>query len=131
MAELPSSWGLKTKKRSDGKLDIIGKDDAGKDYRVRTTDTPEVTDRDVAELKIADRENYPNRQAGVKAFVNHLCPQEDKSAPTFDNMATFDDSDWIAAAEPIVHAGLNRKGCTLGSTWAYRRGWEHAFGKEN
>ena len=130
MADLPKSWGLKTKKRSDGKLDIIGKDDAGKDYKVRTTDTPEVTQKDIQELKLADRENYPNREAGVKAFVNHLCPPEKKEV-TFNDMATFNESDWIAAAEPIVHAGFGRTGCSVGSTWAYRRGWDHAFGKDN
>jgi|SRR5579862_1723209 hypothetical protein len=129
--ELPSSWNLKTKKRPDGRLDIVGKDDSGNPYKVRTTDTAEVSQKDVEELKLADRENYPNREAGVRAFVNHLCPPDKKEAITLNDMTSFDESEWIAAAEPLVHAGLERKGCTIGSTWAYRRGWDRAFGKEN
>lgn len=134
MPELPQSWGLTTTKRKDGKLDIIGKTDAGADYRVRTTDGPEVTDKDVQELHDADRETYANRETGVKQFMEKLIgPPEHK--PSLQELAhsaaTFDDSDWIAAAEPIVHAGFERQRLTTGSTQKFRRGWEHAFGKEN
>lgn len=130
MPELPKSWNLKTRKRNDGKLDVVGKDDAGKEYRVRTTDTSEITERDVRELKAADRENYPNRQTAVREFVKNLCPPDKKEKSVLEHMVGFDEGDWIAAAEPIVHAGFGRKGCTVGSSYAYRRGWDHAFREE-
>jgi hypothetical protein len=132
--KLPSSWGLKTKKRSDGKLDIIQREDCGRESVVRTTDTSEITDRDLADLKAADRESYPNRDAGVRAQVKRLMGPE-ASKPNADDYVhqalAFDDSEWIAAAEPVVQAGLGRCGLTVGSTHAYRRGWEYAFGKDN
>ena len=134
MAEIPASWGLTTSKRTDGKLDIVGKTDAGDSYRVRTTDGPSVTERDLSELHDADRETYANRETGVRQFVEKLTgPPEHKMSlqEMAHAAATFDESDWIAAAEPVVHAGLGRKGLTTGSTRKYRRGWELAFGKEN
>lgn len=124
MAELPASWGLKTQRRTDGKLDIIGKTDEGQDYRVRTTDTPEVTEKDVSELRAADRENYANPDTRTYDYIKHLTAnpgQAEKDARDLD--------DWTAAAEPVVYAGLERKGSTVGSTAAYRRGWDRIFGE--
>lgn len=132
--KLPKSWGLKEKRRTDGKLDILGKDDFGKEYRVRTTDTPEITDKDLSELKAADRESYPNRQAGAKQLMKNLVGEPEKFLSPVEQVnaaLTFDESDWIAAAEPVVHAGLGRQGCTLGSTRSYRRGWERIFERSN
>jgi hypothetical protein len=131
MAELPGSWGLKTVPRQDGKLDIIGNDDAGNPYRVRTTDGPQVTETDVRELRDADREQYQQGEAGVKEAVRRLVGEEAKPMTVMEQMqaaATFDESEWISAAEPIVHAGFERKGSTVGSTWTYRRGFERIFG---
>ncbi|SRR5579871_695848 len=125
--KLPKSWGLKSKRRADGKLDIIGKDDAGQDYRVRTTDTPEITETDLKELHAADREAYPNREAGVRTFMRNLTGEPERHMTEMEKVhaaLNFDESDWIAAAEPVVHAGLGRQGCTLGSTRGYRRGYE-------
>jgi len=132
--KLPKDWGLKTKKRADGKLDIIQREDSGHESVVRVTDTSEITERDIADLKAADREAYPNRGAGVRAQVKRLVGNSDHK-PTPEDYVTqamaFDDSDWIAAAEPVVQAGLGRSGLTVGSTHAYRRGWEFAFGEDN
>lgn len=124
MAELPSSWGLKTKRRGDGKLDIVGKDDTGHDYRVRTTDTAEVTEKDVRELKAADRESYANPETRTYDYIKHLTANPKKA-----EQEARDLDDWTEAAGPVVHAGLERKGSTLGSTAAYRRGWDRAFGE--
>lgn len=124
MAELPGSWGLKTKRRGDGKLDIVGKDDTGHEYRVRTTDTSDVTEKDVRELKKADRESYANPTTRTREYVKYLMENPRKK----DVEDRFLD-DLTEAAGPVVHAGLERKGSTLGSTAAYRRGWDRAFGE--
>lgn len=125
--KLPRSWGLKTKKRSDGKLDILGKTDAGEEYRVRTTDGPEVTDRDVTELRAADREAYPDRKTGARTFVRNLISEAQQREQSREN--EFAD-DMVEAAGPVSFALLDRKGHSspfTGSTHAYRQGWEYAF----
>ena len=124
MANLPKSWGLKTKKRSDGKLDIVGKDDNGHDYRVRTTDGPVVTDTDLAELHAADRETYPDRRTGAKAFVDGLLAGGKQRDQAREN--AFGD-EMAEAAGPVSFALLDRKGHSspfTGSTEAYRKGFE-------
>lgn len=127
MPELPKSWGLKTQKRADGKLDIMGKTDAGEDYRVRTTDHDYVSDTDIAELHAADRETYTSREAGARAFCSSLCPKKE-DVPVIDQAMGFDDYEWIEAAKPVVAAGFGTK--TFGSTRAFRRNWDRVF-KEN
>ena len=121
VAELPESWGLRTQQRADGKLDIIGRDDAGSEYRVRTTDGDHVTERDLCELHAADREAYTSREAGARAFCNALCPREEK-VPMIDQALAFDDCEWIGAAEPVVAAGFGRR--SFGSTHNYRAGYQ-------
>lgn len=125
MAELPSSWGLKTQKRDDGKLDILGKDDTGHEYRVRTTDSPEVSERDVQELKAADRESYGNPETRTYDFVKKLTePGNRKKAE--DEARYMDDLTY--AAEPVCHAGFERGSLTVGSTAAYRKNYDKVFG---
>lgn len=101
MADLPASWNLKTKRRSDGKLDIVGKDDAGNEYRARTTDTSEVTEKDVSELKKADRESYSNPQTRTREYVKWLTsnPRKEEEEHKFEDELT-------ELAGPVVHAGL-------------------------
>jgi hypothetical protein len=128
MPELPKSWGLKKVKRSDGKLDIIGKDDAGSEYRVRTTDGPTITEKDVQELHAADREAYVNRAEGVKSFVGGLMADGKRREEAHN--ASFGE-DMAEAAGPVSFALLDRKGHSspfTGSTREYREGWERAFG---
>jgi len=126
MADLPKSWGLKAEKNAKGTLDIIGKDDAGNSYKVRTTDAGHVTEKDITELRAADRESYSNRESGAREFVRNLIgPQEDKSAEaTLEKQLNFDESDWIESAMPIVHAGFERKGCTVGFSHIPQRKWD-------
>jgi hypothetical protein len=127
MPELPSSWGLKTRKREDGKLDIVGKDDLGSEYKVRTTDTAEITERDIVELKDADRESYADKDKGAREFCSKIM-NHGKQREAAREEAFMDEL--MEASGPVVHAGLERKGLTVGSTSAYRRGWEQAFGNE-
>ena len=127
MAELPSSWGLKTRKREDGKLDIVGKDDLGAEYKVRTTDSAEITETDIQELKEADRESYPDKSRGAREFCNKLM-NHGKQRESARDEAFMDEL--MEASGPVVHAGLERKGLTVGSTRAYRNGWERAFGNQ-
>jgi len=133
MALIPKSWGLQTKKRSDGKLDIVGKDDAGQEYRVRTTDGPGITDTDIQELRDADRENYVgySRAEAARKYVSKITDYGNKQRKSRED--AFGD-DLVEAAMPVSYALLDRKGHSApftGSTAAYRRGWERAFGKEN
>ena len=133
MPQLPKSWGLKTKKRADGKLDIIGKDDAGQDYRVRTTDGPGISDKDISELRDADRETYAgySRHEAAKKYVGKIVDYGTRQKKARE--AEFG-ADLEEAAMPVSYALLDRKGHSspfTGSTSAYRRGWERAFGKEN
>jgi hypothetical protein len=133
LANLPESWGLKTSKRADGKLDILGKTDAGEEYKVRTTDGPQITDTDVQELRDADREAYSGctrddacRKA-VSKIVDYGKRQEQARNDAFGD-------DMVEAAGPVTFAMLDRKGHSspfTGSTRAFREGWEAAFGKEN
>jgi hypothetical protein len=94
MPELPSSWGLKTQQRPDGKLDIVGKDDTGHDYTVRTTDSPNITETDVQEIAAADRETTTAREF-VAGVVAHGRKREKDRADELEN-------DFSAIAEDIV-----------------------------
>ena len=96
MADLPSSWGLKKKKRADGKLDILGTDDAGSTYKVRTTDGPEVTDGDIKEIAAVDRE-----QTDARTFVNGVI--ENQRQLNSVREAAMED-EFSAVAEDIVGA---------------------------
>ena len=121
MPELPESWGLATKKRADGKLDIIGKADNGAPYKVRTTDTGAITETDIQELKAADRESYANRETGVRQFVSGLTEwgqgrEAAREAKLYDELTE--------AAGPVVYAGLEKKGSTTGTSRRYRQAYE-------
>lgn len=125
--ELPSSWGLKTKKRDDGKLDIVGKDDLGGEYRVRTTDTAEITERDVQELKDADRESYSDRSKGARELVSKIAAHGKKRQD--ESEASFTD-ELMEAAGPVVLAGLEREGSSVNFQRIPQWRWDLAFGKE-
>lgn len=126
MPELPKSWGLKTKKNARGKCEVWGKDDSGNDYKVRECDTASVTEKDVTELKAADRESYSNRESGAREFVKNLVgPQPDKNPEAqLTAQLEFDESDWIEAALPVVHAGFGRKGCAIGFSHIPQEKWD-------
>lgn len=126
MPSLPEDWGLTTKSRPDGKLDIIGKTDAGEDYKVRTTDGPGVTDTDIQELRAADREAYRNRSAGAREFVSGLVTHQQGKEKAREDAFMDDLTD---AAGPVVHAALEGRNLTFGSTKKYRQNYESVFGE--
>jgi hypothetical protein len=109
--ELPASWGLKTKKQKDGKLSVIGKDDAGNEYRARICDSGTVTPTDVAELAAADRERYANREDGARKFVDGLVAGG-KARRTAEEQLF--ENELVEAAGPIVRAGLEREQSFVG-----------------
>ena len=121
MAELPSSWGLRSKKRKDGKLDIIGKDDLGNDYRVRQTDGPAITERDVREIAAVDRE-----RTTAKEFVTDLV--RDGQARRETEERVFED-ELMEAAGPVVRAGLGSERSTVGYSRRYAANYSKAFGE--
>lgn len=129
MAELPAGWGLKTKANDKGTLDIIGKDDSGKEYKVRTTDKPYVSDTDVAELHDADRETYKDTSSGARAFVSQLTESAKKREQDRED-AFYDDL--TEAALPVVRAGFEREQSTVSLSGSYERGeryfrWKQQF----
>lgn len=120
MPELPSSWNLTTRPRGDGKLDIMGKDDAGREYRVRTTDAPGVTEHDIAEISAVDRE-----RTNAREFVRGL--MDNQSRINAAREARFQDS-LEDAAGPVVRAGLEREGSTVGYSRPYAANFDKTFG---
>jgi hypothetical protein len=125
MAELPSSWKLKTKRRTDGKLDVLGKTDAGEMYKVRTCESGAVTEADVRAIAECDRERYGSREEGARAFVKGLVDAGRAAREAQDN--TFQE-ELEDLAGPVVHAGLERSGTTVGSTRSYRKNYDKVFG---
>jgi hypothetical protein len=100
MASLPESWGLKTKPRADGKLDIVGKDVRGEEYVARTTETPGVTERDLQLLSIGNRETSTAKEvvqfyAGERENYNKRVAEESLDG-------------YMEGAEQVVHAGLHQ-----------------------
>jgi hypothetical protein len=124
MPELPSSWGLRKKKRPDGKLDILGKTDSGEDYKVRTTSGPEVTDSDIKEIAAVDREQTTAREFVKSVIDNQQQIDKQREAEM--------DSEWTALAEDIVGECTTNTSATrageidlplkCGMTTAYRKG---------
>lgn len=123
MPSLPDGWGLKTRPRKDGKVDIVGKDVSGSEYVARTTEGPGVTERDLQILKVGNRE-----QSSAREFVKFYENERDSYKKAQD--AAFLD-DCFAGAERVVHAGLHLNESKVGYSRSYARGWERAFGQEN
>lgn len=129
VAELPASFGLHTESRPDGRLNIVGNTDAGEPYTARVTDGPSVTEADIQSLRDNDREAYPgmSKDKAVRSAVKKLVG-EPQPKPSLDELTqqalSFDDGEWIEAAEPVVHAGFEKKGTTIGSTRKYRRNYD-------
>lgn len=126
MAKLPENWGLKTSRRNDGRLDIKGRDDSGSEYVARTTSGSEVTERDVAELAAADRERYPNRDAGAKEIVNGMMArQESRNA---DRERAFEEDCYEGAQELLAQPGvLEGRAVSFGYSRSYSRNYERVF----
>jgi len=100
MASLPDGWRLKTRRRQkDGRCEVVGKDDTGKEYVARTCETEHVTDRDLQILAVGNRETSTAREV-VKFYEN----ERDSFRK---NWETSMDDEYMAGAEKVVHAGLH------------------------
>ena len=117
MPELPK--GLKTKKRADGKLDIVGQNVKGEEYVARTTEQDGVTDFD---LKLLDIGNPEKRDAD--AFVGFYRDQRDNARKEWEHSQ---DDGWFDAAEKVVHAGLHLRESRIGYSRLYAQNWDKAF----
>jgi hypothetical protein len=109
--ELPAGWDLKTRSRDDGKLDVIGKDDSGQEYKVRTCESGAVTESDIQQIRDADRENYRDRDTGAREYVKSAM---EASQAFRDNQDRNYLDDLTEAALPVVRAGLERERSTVG-----------------
>lgn len=118
MAELPSSWGLTTK-QVDGKAEVWGRNDIGQDYRVRKCDAAEITSQDVAEIAAVDRERTTSKEF-VDGVLSHGARLRESQESSFMDELT-------EAAGPVVHAGMERRGTSVGYSRAYSRKWDRAF----
>jgi hypothetical protein len=123
MAELPQSWDLHTRLNGE-KCEVWGKSDIGEDYKVRTCDGAGLTENDVAEIAAADRETTT-----AKEFVDNLSAwgrhnQAMREAQFMDELTE--------AAGPVVHAGLEKAGATVGYSRTYANNfdkWLHSLGE--
>lgn len=116
MPSLPESWGLKEKKRSDGRVDIVGKNDVGDEYVARTTETDGVTDRD---LQILDIGNPEKRD--IDKFVGFYRDQRDNARKEWEHSQ---DQEYLEGAERVVHAGLHLRESRIGYSRNYARQFE-------
>ena len=123
MSEIPASWNLTPKPRPDGKVDIVGKDDAGSEYVARTTEEAGVTERDLEILKVGNRE-----ASTAHDFVEFYAGERRRYK---QNWERSQDDAWADGAERVVAAGLHTSESKVGYSRAYARGWEKAFGGVN
>ena len=115
MAEFPSSWRLTTRKNKRGTLDVMGKDDIGRDYKVRETDHRGITEKDVAEIAAVDRE-----RTTAAEFVGNLVADGKRDTEYRENQFHDDLTD---AAGAVVHAGLEIK--AVGYSKKYARNYDN------
>lgn len=120
MPSLPDGWGLKQKKRSDGRVDIVGKDVAGKEYLARTTETEGITERDLQILAVGNRET-----SSPAEFVKFY---EDERKNYNQAQADSMTDGYMDGAERVVRAGLHLSESRVGYSRAYAKAWEKCFG---
>jgi hypothetical protein len=121
MAELPK--GLKTRKRADGKLDIVGTNTLGEEYVARTTEQNGVTDFD---LKILDIGSPEKRD--MNALIGFAREQRDNARKAWEHS---DDDLYMEGAEKVVRAGLHLEGSKVGYSRLYAQNWDRAFKEIN
>jgi hypothetical protein len=114
MPDLPK--GLKTRKRTDGRLDIVGTNVAGNEYVARTTDEPGVTDYD---LKLLDIGNPEKRDADK--FVGFYRDQRDNARKAWEHSL---DQEYLAAADRVVYAGMGLRDSKIGYSGKFAQQWE-------
>ncbi len=125
MAEVPASFGLEKRMRSDGRIDLVGRDDTGREYVARTTEGPVVTDADVEALAVVDRE-----RTNAREFTRRVIEQAEHRQEEFAERML---EDFMEPAERVAHAGLHRSESTVSLAGAYERGrryfeWKKSIG---
>lgn len=133
MAELPSSFNLRTEKTDKGTVNVVGKDDAGRDYTVRRCDNAYLTDTDVSEIAAADRELYRDTKHAATTTCNSLIASADAKKRAEE---TQFENELVEAAGPVVHAGLEKAGLTVGLNFKGRAAqnfdnWIKSLGGDN
>lgn len=118
MAELPA--GLTAETRPDGKLNIVGTDDAGERYVARVADGASVSDSDVAALMAGDRERTTPQE-----YTGRLMAETERNRAAWE--AGMQD-DFMDAAERVAHAGVHKGQRTLGWSRKYEESYSKAFG---
>jgi hypothetical protein len=121
MPDLPK--GLKTRKRSDGKLDIVGKNVMGEEYVARTTEQDGITDFD---LKILDLGSPEKRNAD--GLVGFFRDERENARKRWEHSQ---DDMWMEGAEQVVHAGLHLRESKVGYSRRYAQNWDKVFGEVN
>jgi hypothetical protein len=99
MPSLPPAWRLKEKRRTDGRLDLVGRDVRGDEYVARTTEGSGVTDRDLQILSVGNRETSTARDV-VKFYEN----ERDNHRKDWEKSM---DAEYQEGADQVVHAGLH------------------------
>ena len=116
MPSLPEGWKLTERKRSDGRVDIVGKDDLGQEYLARTTETDGVTDKDLKILNLTNRE-----KSTAKDVVDFYAGEKQQAEKQWQDSFT---DDCMAAAEPVVNAGLHLSESRVGYSRRFAQAWE-------
>jgi hypothetical protein len=115
MAEIPSSYGLKKRKRPDGALELVQKCADGTEDVARVCYSGEVTEEDLQEMQVGDREKSTSRDFGM-----HFMRQCVQSKQQFEEKML---DDYMEPAMQVAHAGLHKGDRTLG----YSRSYAHNF----
>ena len=115
MAELPKSWGLKTRKKAD-RLEVLQTGTDGKEYRARLCEGAELTDHDVAEIARHDGEHVTSEDIARRA----LADRENYWKQVGDRM----EADYAEPAEQVAYAGLHVYSRTVGYSRRYARNYE-------
>jgi hypothetical protein len=121
MADLPK--GLKSRKRADGKLDIVGTNIKGEEYIARTTEQDGITDFDLMVLDIGSPE-----KRDIDRMIGFARDQRDNARKEWEHSQ---DQEWLAAADEVVHAGLHMRESKVGYSRVYAQNWEKVFGEVN
>lgn len=113
MSDTLKSFGLKTRSRADGRVELVGKQDDGKEYVAHVAKGSEVTPDDIQYLADCDRE-----QNTAKSVVDRQIERQRVQAvgenPTLD--------EWEEAALPVAEAGLGV--AKLGYSRRYSKAFE-------
>lgn len=110
--ELPASWELKEKRRDDGRIDVVGRDDAGSDYVALTTETDSITPEDVKRLAQGDRE-----QTDAYQFTKRFTDEIELNRQRYEeNMQ----KDYEEGMEKVMRGAYSSKGTPNTPSYTFR-----------